>query len=57
MQYRFYIFDPYAGAVKGTNEEDHAKAFAGCDDFFVVDSEKGEWFVSSDEKEAVRESH
>lgn len=43
MKFRYYITDLFEGAVTGTDNTEHAEAFACSEDWFVVDSETGEW--------------
>jgi hypothetical protein len=43
MKFKYYVTDLCDGAVKGTNSVEYAESLAGSEDFFVVDSESGEW--------------
>lgn len=42
-RFRYYITDTMNGCVKGSNSTETAEDFAACEDYFVVDSETGEW--------------
>ena len=46
MKFRYYITDLNQGNVFGVNDDEVAENFAACEDYFVVDSEKGEWIAS-----------
>ena len=60
MKFRYYIADPFSGNVKGTNDEQVAGDYSQSEDFWVVDSETGEW-LTPDGREPVhneqRDSH
>lgn len=43
MKFRFYITDIGNGCIRGTNSVKDAEDFAACEDYFVVDTETGEW--------------
>ena len=43
MKFRYYITDTFNGAIKGTNNSSTANELAVCEDYFVVDTETGEW--------------
>ncbi len=45
-RFRYYIADTFNGCVKGTNDRDMAVELAACDEYYVIDSEKGEWIDS-----------
>lgn len=45
MRFRFYITNPYSGCVHGTDDPETAKEYAADEDFFVIDSETGEWLL------------
>ena len=43
MKFRYYITDTNNGIVSGTDDPDLAHDFSLSDDYFVVDSDTGEW--------------
>jgi hypothetical protein len=43
MKFRFYITDICNGCIRGTNSVEDSETFAACEDYFVVDTETGEW--------------
>lgn len=45
MKFRFYITDLFADCMRGTNDPETARNYAEAADFFVVDSETGEWLL------------
>ena len=45
MTFRFYITDPYDGALRGTNDEELAREYSLNADFFVADTEEGLWLT------------
>ena len=45
MKYRFYITDLYNGVIKGTDDEALARTLAQVEDYFVVDTQTGEWLA------------
>lgn len=51
MAFIFYITDLYDGSVKGTNDENLAKEYAKCEDFFVVNAETSMWLKPDNEAE------
>ena len=56
MKFRYYITDLYEGVVAGTNDEDNARNFTSSDDYFVVDSDTGEWLTAEGKREPIKES-
>ncbi len=46
MKFRFYITDTYSGSVVGTNDEQKAHDLSASEDFFVVDTQTGEWITT-----------
>ena len=52
--YRFYITDTFDGDVKGTDNEEWAKSIALSPDFFVVDTETGEWLSEDGDRREVQ---
>ncbi len=54
-KFRYYITNTYSGMVEGTNSEDRAEEIAGCEDYFVVDSQTGEWLHSDGHRVPVKE--
>lgn len=49
MSFRYIITDTFDGVLKGTNDRAIATEFAICEDYFVYDSETGNWMTSDDE--------
>lgn len=43
MKFRFYITTMDDGSIRGTNDVSVATELAQSEDFFVVDTESGEW--------------
>ena len=43
MKFRYIITDLFDGALKGTNDDQVAKDYSNCEDFFVYDSKEGSW--------------
>ena len=56
MKFRFYITDPYNGALHGTNSETLAKSYAEFEDYFVVDTLHSLWLQPGDTPEEVTEA-
>ena len=44
MKFRYYVTDLMDGMIKGTNSRKVAQTYAESEEYFVVDSETGEWF-------------
>lgn len=44
-KFRFYITDLFDGRIVGTDSADQAQMLANCEDYFVVDTETGEWLT------------
>ena len=55
MKFRFYITDLNNGQVSGTNDPDLAADVSLSEDFFVVDSETGEWINANGSHVEVQE--
>lgn len=55
MKFRYYITDSENGIVKGTDYESLAQKFAASYDYFVVDSETGEWLQPNGLRFPVKE--
>lgn len=45
MKFRYYITDLFNGQISGSNNEDQAKELAQCEEYFVVDTETGQWLT------------
>lgn len=45
-KFRYYITDTLDGVIKGTNDEDVARDLSQSEDYFVVDTETGNWLGS-----------
>jgi hypothetical protein len=43
--FRYIITNTFEGCLQGTNDEQTAKQFAVCEDFFVYDTATHEWMV------------
>ena len=56
MKFRYYITNLHEGAVEGTNDDQTAIDFAASEDYFVVDSERGEWIQSSGDAVPVEDA-
>ena len=56
MKFRFYVTDLFQGSVVGTDSEEQAKNLAGCEDYFVVDTEHGVWLTPSGEELEIQEA-
>ena len=55
MKFRFYITDLNNGLVSGTNDRDLAHDVSLSEDFFVVDSESGEWINANGSYVSIQE--
>lgn len=55
MKFRYYLCDAYDGSVKGTDNEELAKSYAESEDFFVVDTETGDWLQFDGSRVSVEE--
>lgn len=55
MKFKYYIIDLQEGAVTGTASDKVAKEFSQSDDFFVVDSEIGQWLMDDHNKVEIKE--
>lgn len=55
MKFRYYITDTLDGSIKGTSIKEVAKTYSESEDFFVVDSETGEWFTADEDTLDVEE--
>lgn len=55
MKFQFYIVDLNEGNVVGTNSEAIAQDLAVSEEYFVIDSEKGEWIQPDDIRESIEE--
>lgn len=53
-KFRYYVTDLFEGCVKGTDDRVVAMQFAESDDFFVVDTETGEWMMEGGECQPVK---
>lgn len=47
MKFRYYITNLYKGIIEGTNDDQLAAEFSASEDYFVVDSERGEYLQVS----------
>lgn len=55
MKYRYIIQEPYDGTYKGTNDLDVANKYATSEDYFVYDTETGEWILSDLKRQELEE--
>jgi hypothetical protein len=51
MKFRYYVTNLFEGRIEGTNDAENAENFAQSEDFFVVDTETGEWLTSDGRKQ------
>ncbi len=56
MKFRYYITDVYEGIIRGTDDEDDAYNFASSDEYFVVDSEAGEWLTIDGVRDPIKKA-
>lgn len=52
-KFRFIITNTYDGELQGTDEIKQAQKFAKNEDYFVYDSETGEWLQENGNRVAV----
>lgn len=45
MKFRYYIVDELNGDVKGTNDTEVAENLSRADDFWVIDTETGQYLL------------
>lgn len=55
MKFRYYITNTFDGCMEGTNSGDKANELAACEEYFVVDTETGEWLNASGERMQIEE--
>lgn len=55
MKFRYYIADLFEGTVWGTNDENKAKGYAQCADYYVIDTEASVWIPESGEPIEIEE--
>jgi hypothetical protein len=55
MKFRFYITNTFDGNVEGTNDQNKAEELAACEEYFVVDSDNGEWLQATGNRVPVEE--
>lgn len=55
MKFRYYITDLFDRCIRGTNNTDHAECLAVCGEFFVVDTETGEWLTMTGTRTQIEE--
>ena len=46
MKFRYYITNLLEGNIEGTDDGKVAEELAECEEFFVVDTNTGEWLQS-----------
>lgn len=56
MKFRYYIQDPFEGSIVGTDDDDVAKNYAICEDYYVIDTQTGEWVLSDLSRIEVEEA-
>ena len=54
-KFRFYVTTMYDGCIKGTDNVNAAESLAESEDFFIVDTETGEWLLPGGARDAVGE--
>jgi hypothetical protein len=54
MSFRYYISDLHDGTIKGTNDQEVADSLSHCEEYFVVDTETGNW-ISFGDTETIQE--
>lgn len=55
-KFQYYITDLYDGRIYGTDSSDDARAYAECEDYFVVDTADGEWLQPNGAAEDVTQA-
>ena len=55
MKFKYYITDTHNGCIKGTNNQDVAKDISYSCDYFVVNSETGEWLTEDGELQQIED--
>jgi hypothetical protein len=55
MKFKYYITNLFDGCVQGTDDDDVAADLAECEEYFVVDSEAGEWLAVGGERRDITE--
>ena len=55
MKFRYYITNTFDGCIEGTNDTERAEELAACEEYFIVDTETGEWLTTG-ERMAIKES-
>lgn len=55
MKFRYYITNLFDGKVEGANDTVTAEGMSCCEEFFVVDSETGEWLQGNVNRESIQE--
>lgn len=56
MKFRYYITDLFKGTVEGTDNSALADNLARSEDYFIVDTETGEWLQTSGYRMEVRDA-
>lgn len=54
-KFRYYITDVHQSNILGTDNRDVAADLAQSEDFFVVDTETGEWMQTDEALEPIKE--
>lgn len=55
MKFRYYITNTFNGTIEGTNSSTAANVLAAAEDYFVVDTETGEWLSTEGRLVAIME--
>lgn len=55
MKFRYYITSLHEGNIEGTNELQVAEELAECEEYFVVDTNTGEWLHAEGKRVPVEE--
>lgn len=51
MKFRYYITDLTGGMIKGTDDIQTAESYSNSEDYFIVDTETGEWLTTDGRSE------
>lgn len=55
MKFRYYITNLFTGCIEGSNDDKWVNELAVSEDFFIADTETGEW-ISSGKRIPIEES-
>lgn len=54
MIFRYYITDSFNGRIEGTNDTESAEELAECEEYFIVDTDTGEWLCAGGERVQIK---